>query len=106
MYPRLKSSAMGFKRGFTPLQLGKQEIETVTCGCPIPCLPQGGLRGPIWTGPLMFFASSYNKVVVFSVPLQGHMLHCKWCCGLVLASYRMTVSERLQLQTFAVLLIS
>ena len=48
----------------------------------------------------------YYRVVVFSAPLQGHMLHCKGCCGLVLVSYRMTVPERLQPQPFTVLLIS
>ena len=29
----------GFKRGFTPLPLGKQGIGIVTYGCAIPCLP-------------------------------------------------------------------
>ena len=46
------------------------------------------------------------RVVVISVPLQGHVLHCKGCCGLVLFSYRKTVQERLQPQPFTVLLIS
>ena len=32
VFPRLKFCARGFKRGFTPLPLGKQEIETVTYG--------------------------------------------------------------------------
>ena len=27
--------------------------------------------------------SLYYRVVVFSDPLQGHVLHCKGCCGLV-----------------------
>ena len=50
--------------------------------------------------------SLYYRVVVFSVPLQGHMLHCRGCCGLVHPSYRMTVEKRLQPQPFTVLLIS
>ena len=50
--------------------------------------------------------SLYYRVVVFRVPLQGHMLHCKGCCGLVQGSYRKTVHERLQPQSFTVLLIS
>ena len=50
--------------------------------------------------------SLYYRVVVFSVPLQGHVLHCKGCCGLVHRSYRKTVKERLQPQPFTVLLIS
>ena len=50
--------------------------------------------------------SLYYRVVVFSVPLQGHVLHCKGCCGSVASSYRMTVLERLQPQPFTVLLIS
>ena len=24
-----------------------------------------------------------NRVVVFSAPLQGHVLHCRGCCGSV-----------------------
>ena len=48
----------------------------------------------------------YYRVVVFSVPLQGHMLHCKGCCGSVLSTYRKTVTERLQPQPFTGLLIS
>ena len=40
--------------------------------------------------------SLYYRVVVFSVPLQGHVLHCKGCCGSVWFSYRKTVQERLQ----------
>ena len=50
--------------------------------------------------------SLYYRVVVFSAPLQGHMLHCKGCCGSVCFSYRKTVQERLQPQPFTVLLIS
>ena len=48
----------------------------------------------------------YYRVVVFSGPLQGHVLHCKGCCGLVHSSYRETVHERLRPQPLAVLLIS
>ena len=48
----------------------------------------------------------YYRVVVFSDPLQGHVLHCKGCCGLVNNSYRLTVPERLRPQPFADLLIS
>lgn len=55
---------------------------------------------------VMFLGSLYYRVVVFSVPLQGHVLHCKGCCGLVHRSYRKTVKERLQPQPFTVLLIS
>ena len=50
--------------------------------------------------------SLYYRVVVISVPLQGHVLHCRGCCGLVFCSYRMTVHERLQPQPFTGLLIS
>ena len=50
--------------------------------------------------------SLYYRVVVIRVPLQGLVLHCKGCCGLVFFSYRKTVLERLQPQSFAVLLIS
>ena len=30
----------------------------------------------------------YYRVVVFSDPLQGHVLHCKGCCGSVAITYR------------------
>ena len=30
----------------------------------------------------------YYRVVVISAPLQGHMLHCKGCCGSVCSLYR------------------
>ena len=53
-----------------------------------------------------FRTSLYYRVVVISVPLQGHVLHCKGCCGSVYRSYRKTVPERLQPQPFTVLLIS
>ena len=36
----------------------------------------------------------YYRVVVFSAPLQGHMLHCKGCCGSVSFSNRKTVKNR------------
>jgi len=48
----------------------------------------------------------YYRVVVFNDPLQGHVLHCKGCCGLVSLAYRKTVLEKLQPQPFADLLIS
>ena len=48
----------------------------------------------------------YYKVVVIKAPLQGLVLHCKGCCGLVHSSYRKTVYRRLQPQPFTVLLIS
>ncbi|EJW96550.1 hypothetical protein EVA_15343 [gut metagenome] len=38
----------------------------------------------------------YYRVVVFRVPLQGLVLHCKGCCGLVLNSYHEMVLERFQ----------
>ena len=50
--------------------------------------------------------SLYYRVVVFRAPLQGPVLHCKGCCGLVWFSYRKTVRKRLQPQPFTVLLIS
>ena len=55
---------------------------------------------------LALLRSLYYRVVVFIVPLQGHVLHCKGCCGLVHSSYHKMVYERLQPQPFTVLLIS
>ena len=50
--------------------------------------------------------SLYYRVVVIRAPLQGLVLHCKGCCGLVCRSYHKMVRERFQPQPFAVLLIS
>ena len=48
----------------------------------------------------------YYRVVVIRAPLQGLVLHCKGCCGLVCRPYHKMVRERFQPQPFAVLLIS
>ena len=51
-------------------------------------------------------APLYYRVVVIRAPLQGLVLHCKGCCGLVCRPYHKMVRERFQPQPFAVLLIS
>ena len=48
----------------------------------------------------------YYRVVVFSVPLQGHMLHCLGCVDWSVSPTAKTVHVRLQPQPFAGLLIS
>lgn len=48
----------------------------------------------------------YYRVVVIRAPLQGLVLHCKRCCGLVLSSYHKMVLERFQPQPLTLLLIS
>ena len=52
------------------------------------------------------YRALYYRVVVFRTPLQGAVLHCKGCCGLVYRAYRKTVQNRLQPQSFTGLLIS
>lgn len=39
------------------------------------------------------YCSLYYRVVVFGVPPQGHLLHCKRCCGLEIASTAKRLNE-------------
>ena len=52
---------------------------TDTCEAAVKCLK--GLQ-------ILPLFSLYYRVVVFRAPLQGPVLHCKGCCGLVSVPYR------------------
>ena len=52
-----KALCKGFQKGFYPFAIGQAGNRDYVLRLCNSLLAVGGLRGPIWTGPLMFFAS-------------------------------------------------